>query len=132
MKRFTKEINIRYFDIDMNNHVNNSVYFTYMENARTELLMDDFLAAKKDGLTFVVSETSCKYYKPIRLGDSIICEMVFTLKRKVQFLVTYTFKDKTTQEIFAEGDTMVVMINESKNRPVAVPQAFINSYVNVD
>ncbi|GAF05139.1 acyl-CoA thioesterase [Saccharicrinis fermentans] len=130
MKIFTQPINIRFFDIDMNHHVNNSVYFTYMENARTELLMDEFLGCKEQGLTFVISETSCKYKNPMRLGDRVICEMVFTLKRPVQFEVTYTFKNKDSNQVYAVGYTLVVMINEAKNRPVPIPQEFIDLYVN--
>ncbi|MGQ1787886.1 MULTISPECIES: acyl-CoA thioesterase [unclassified Saccharicrinis] len=130
MKKFTQPVNIRFFDIDMNHHVNNSVYFTYMENARTELLMNEFLRCREQGLTFVISETSCKYKNPIRLGDCVLCEMVFTMVRAVQFNVSYTFKNKHSNEVYAVGDTLVVMINEAKNRPVPVPQEFIAKYVN--
>ena len=131
MKKFVQPIEIRFFDIDMNNHVNNSVYFTYMENARTNLLMDDFLACKDNGLTFVISETSCKYLNPIRLGDKVVCEMEFKLKRAVQFNVTYTFKNKDNNQIYAIGNTLMVMINESKNRPVPVPEKFICEYITI-
>ncbi|MCW3807097.1 acyl-CoA thioesterase [Plebeiibacterium marinum] len=127
---FIQPVNIRYFDIDMNHHVNNSVYFTYMENARTELLMDDFLKYKKDGLTFVVSETSCKYKQPMRLGDHVVCELVFTQLREVQFLVEYTFKNADTGEIYAIGDTKIVKINEDKNRPVPLSKEFVENYMN--
>ncbi len=130
MKKFVQPIEIRFFDIDMNNHVNNSVYFTYMENARTNLLMDDFLAWKADGLTFVISETTCKYASPMRLGDQVICEMEITLKRAVQFNVTYTFKNKLTKQVYAIGNTLMVMINEAKNRPVPIPKKFIQDFIN--
>ncbi len=130
MKKFVQPVNIRFFDIDMNMHVNNSVYFTYMENARTELLMDVFLQCKKEGSTFVVSETSCKYKNPMRLGDHAICELVFTLKRSVLFTVEYTFKNAETGLIYAVGDTKIVMINEEKNRPIPIPVFIINEFMN--
>ncbi len=114
----------------MNMHVNNSVYFTYMENARTELLMDDFLRCKKEGKTFVISETSCKYKNPMRLGDNAVCEIVFTINRSVMFLVEYTFKNADSGLIYAVGDTKVVMINESNNRPIPVPQYLIDNFMN--
>jgi len=130
VKKFTLPVNIRFFDIDMNMHVNNSVYFTYMENARTELLMDDFLKCKKEGNTFVISETSCKYKNPMRLGDKAICEIVFTINRSVQFTVEYTFKNADSGLIYAVGDTKVVMINEKSNRPIPVPQYLIDNFMN--
>ncbi len=130
MKKFIQPVNIRFFDIDMNMHVNNSVYFTYMENARTELLLDDFLKCKKEGKTFVISETSCKYKNPMRLDDHVVCEIVFTVKRSVQFNVEYTFKNKDTGLIYAIGDTKVVMINEARNRPIPIPQYLIDNFMN--
>jgi acyl-CoA thioester hydrolase len=130
-KRFVKPINIRFFDIDMNQHVNNSVYFTYMENARTELLLDEFIRSKAQGFTFVITETSCKYLKPMRLQDNVVCEMIFELTRAVQFKVIYTFKNEITGETYAIGDTLVVMINEGKNRPVPLPQDFIDKYITI-
>ncbi|SMO66083.1 acyl-CoA thioester hydrolase, YbgC/YbaW family [Saccharicrinis carchari] len=130
MKKFLQAIDIRFFDIDMNQHVNNSVYFTYMENARTELLMDEFLRCKKHGLTFVVTEATCRYYQPMHLGDKVVCEMVFELTRAVEFTVTYTFKNQKNGEIYAVGKTWLAMINEAKNRPVAIPKVFIDTYVN--
>lgn len=130
MKRFKQPVNIRFFDIDMNQHVNNSVYFTYMENARTELLLDEFLRSKEQGFTFVISESSCKYLHPMRLGDNVTCELVFTLARAVRFDVTYIFKCRNTDLVYAEGITKVVMINEAKNRPIPIPQSFIDSFIN--
>ncbi len=131
MKSFLQPIEIRFFDIDMNNHVNNSVYFTYMENARTELLMDEFLRCKAHGLTFVVTEASCKYYQPMHLGEKVVCEMVFELTRPVQFVVTYTFKNQKSGEAYAMGKTWLVMTNEAKNKPVAIPKVFMDTYINI-
>jgi len=58
------DINIRFFDLDANNHVNNSVYFTYMEEARTKLLLEQFLKLQEEGIYFVVNEANCKYKRP--------------------------------------------------------------------
>lgn len=131
MKNFTQAIEVRFFDIDMNNHVNNSVYFTYMENARTELLMDEFLRCKSQGITFVVTESSCKYYHPIHLGDKVICELSFELTRPAQFVVNYTFKNTVNSRIYAEGKTLLAMIDEARNRPILIPQTFIINYIQI-
>lgn len=121
------EINVRFFDIDMNNHVNNSVYFTYMENARTELLMEDFLAYKQQGILFVVAEASCKYKKPIRLNDKVVAELHFEFSGALHFNVIYYFKNSDGL-LYAEGITKLAMINEKNNRPIPIPQALIGKY----
>jgi len=122
------EIAVRFFDIDMNNHVNNSVYFTYMENARTELLMDDFLAYKEQGILFVVAEASCKYKKPIRLNDKVIAELHFEHGGALHFTITYYFKN-AEGILYAEGITKMAMIDEKRNRPIAIPIALIDKYM---
>ena len=68
----THEISVRFFDLDANNHVNNSVYFTYMEEARTKLLMEQYLHCRQHGVHFVVAEASCKYKRPIGLNDRVL------------------------------------------------------------
>ena len=123
------EIEVRFFDIDMNNHVNNSVYFTYMENARTELLMEDFLAYKEHGILFVVAEASCKYKKPIRLNDNVIAELHFDFSGALHFNVVYYFRNEHGL-MYAEGITKLAMIDEKTNRPIRIPQALINKYTS--
>ena len=54
MKKYKLPVPIRFFDVDMNHHVNNSVYFTYMENVRTEVFMQEFLTYQQKGIQFVV------------------------------------------------------------------------------
>jgi len=52
----------------MNNHVNNAVYFTYMENARTELLRTDDVKLYAEGKTILVMVDQTAN-KPIVIPD---------------------------------------------------------------
>ncbi len=122
------DIPIRFFDIDMNNHVNNAVYLTYMENARTDLLMEDFLAYMNNGILFVVAEANCKYKRPIRLNDKVTCHLQFELTGALHFTLTYLFKNPEGM-LFAEGKTKMAMINEQSNRPIVIPEELINKYL---
>lgn len=122
------DIPVRFFDIDMNNHVNNAVYLTYMENARTDLLMHDFLSYQKQGILFVVAEANCKYKRPIRLNDKVKCHLSFELTGALHFTLSYLFKNEEGV-LYAEGKTKMAMINESTNRPIKIPQELVDSYV---
>ena len=113
-------IEVRFFDLDANNHVNNSVYFTYMEEARTKLLMKPYLQLKEKGIQFVVVEATCKYKKPIKLNDEVKIEMTLQPTRRVSFEVLYTFINPEG-EIYAEGKTVMACFNEKTQRPVAIP-----------
>ena len=123
-------IPIRYRDIDMNHHVNNAVYFTYMENARSHLLLEDMLTYHAQGLQFVVAEANCKYKRAIRLDDSVECEMSFHPLRPTSFDIRYHFKHAGNGDTFAEGMTRMVLFNEKTGRPMALPDWFTEKYLS--
>ena len=128
MKIYTIPVHIRFFDIDLNHHVNNAVYFTYMETARTELFMDDFVEYHNRGIIFVVSEAFCKYRRPIQLHDRLICELQLELTGMLHFTITYLFKDAETDVLYAEGTTKMVMLDEQTNRPIRIPEEFLQKH----
>ena len=68
--RFSCPIAIRYRDIDMQQHVNNAVYFTYLETARVSYLRQvmgwngDWLA-----VGMILAHAEMDYRMPLVLGD---------------------------------------------------------------
>jgi len=122
-------IEIRYRDIDMNHHVNNAVYFTYMENARTAILMEDMLKYHAEGFQFVVAEASCKYIRPILLDEHIVCHVSFIPVRPTSCDIRYQFSNEDTGLVHAEGNTRMVLFNSNSGRPVVMPDWFTNKYL---
>ncbi len=110
----------------MNKHVNNAVYFTLMENARTELLLDDFIAYQDLGLIFIITEASCKYKRPILLDDSIMCDMQFKMASTLKLSVTYSFRNTESGNIHAEGLTTMVLLKQETYKPVVIPEEMIS------
>ncbi len=123
-------VRIRFFDIDINQHVNNAVYFTYMENARIELFMEEFVEYHNRGIMIIVAEAFCKYRRPIRLHDNVVCELRVTLTGAFHFTITYLFKDAETDVLYAEGTTKMVMLHEQTNRPIRIPEEFIQKHMH--
>lgn len=123
------QIHIRYRDMDMNHHVNNSVYFTYMENARSAVLLNDMLKYNEEGIQLLVSEANCKYKRPILLTDSIVCQVSFAPVRPTSFDILYAFRNDETGSIHAEGSTRMVLYNSISGRPMAIPQWFTEKYL---
>lgn len=122
-------IEIRFSDIDMNQHVNNAVYFTYMENARSAVLMEEMLKAHQEGIQFVVAEASCKYIRPIRLNDEIVCMVSFIPVRPTSCDITYEFLNVESGQTCAKGSTRMVLFNANNGRPMAIPQWFTEKYL---
>ncbi len=124
IKKFTHYQAVRLFDLDINNHVNNSVYFTYMEEARTKLLFDQYLQCKENGIHFVVAEATCKYKIPIRIEDEVITEIDIQNIRGASFEINYTFKNPKG-DIFAVGKTQMACFDDRAKRPVRIPEGII-------
>ncbi len=129
MKKHSFPVQIRFRDIDMNHHVNNAVYFTYMENARSVVLLDEMIKYHTDGLQFVVAEAQCKYRRPIKLTDKLVCDVSFVPVRPTSFDILYLFKNEETGVKYAEGTTRMVLFNEKTGRPLAIPGWFTKKYL---
>lgn len=68
----TIEIRVRYHETDGQGHVHHATYLNYFELGRTELLRvagQDYASLEKKGLRLVVSEMTCRYFRPCRFGD---------------------------------------------------------------
>jgi|SRR5690625_4807548 len=67
---FSCVIPVKWGDMDALNHVNNAVYFQYMEEARAQLFQRAGLAmpAKKIG---ILAHLSCDFVKPILYPETI-------------------------------------------------------------
>ena len=68
--KFKTTIETRFADFDMMGHVNNAVYFTYMEIARTKYWANAIKWDwKKTGV--IVAKASLDYIKPILIDDKV-------------------------------------------------------------
>lgn len=115
------EVTVRLFDLDINNHVNNSVYFTYMEEARTKLLLNEYLYCKKNGVNFIVAEATCKYKKPIiNLQEQVLIKVDVQNLKRVSFDFIYTFTNKQG-DVYAEGKTRMACVNSNTHKPIRLP-----------
>jgi len=70
--RFSYPISIRYRDIDMQQHVNNAVYFTYLETARVGY-MQQVLGwdGNWQSISMIVAHAEMDYRAPLVLGDDV-------------------------------------------------------------
>lgn len=128
-KTYRVPMEIRFGDIDMNQHVNNAVYFTYMENARSAVLLDEFMRSHAEGFQFVVAEASCKYLRPVKLDDRLECEVSFAPVRPTSCDIHYRFLAAEDGKLYAEGLTRMVLFNANTGRPMPLPDWFIDKFL---
>jgi len=129
MSLYSIPIEIRFSDLDMNHHVNNAVYFTYMENARLAVLMEELVKYHNEDIHFVISEATCKYKRPIKLSDQLECEVSFVPLRPTSCKIKYLFKNVQSGVLYAEGSTQMVLFNANTGRPLPIPEWFTKKYL---
>ena len=72
--RHLTPITVRFRDIDAMGHVNNAVFFTYLETARVEYIRNVVLQTRSRDLSeagVILAEISCRFKAPIFYGQKV-------------------------------------------------------------
>ena len=64
--KFSIELPVQFRDLDVMGHVNNAMYFQYMETGRVELARKLGLVTEGFRGSFIVASACCEFKKPIR------------------------------------------------------------------
>jgi acyl-CoA thioester hydrolase len=121
--RFFYPIKIRYSDIDAQRHVNNTRYFTYMEQARVGYLMslglwrgNDF-----DQIGIILAEQACTYLKPITMQQEIEVGVRTEQMGSKSMEMRYCLRDVTSQQELATGSSILVAYDYQLAESIAIP-----------
>ena len=113
-------INVRYSDLDVMGHVNNSVYLTYFEMARVHyfgtLLGRDW-HWKKDGVVLVKNEI--EYLLPLFLHDVPEITVSTSHIGNKSFILDY--RVIVEGKLCAKGKSTLVAFDAENNATVAIP-----------
>ena len=116
-----ERIAIRWGDMDAMGHVNNTVYFRYMEQARIswfDTLIPADEAWKSTGL--VIANASCNFKKPINYPGTVEVRVLAGAPGGSSVATFYElFID---EELCADGAATVVFIDMEKQKPVRIPE----------
>jgi acyl-CoA thioester hydrolase len=115
-----ERIPIRWGDMDAMGHVNNTVYFRYMEQARIgwfDALVPEQEAWKSTGI--VIANASCNFKRPINYPGTVEVR-VFTGLPGGSSVPTY-YEMVVEEALYADGAATVVFIDMEKQKPVRIP-----------
>ena len=120
--KYKTAIEMRFADLDMMGHVNNAVYFTYMEIGRTKYWKH---AINWDWQTtgVVIGQASIDYLVPILLDDKVSMYVRTSRIGKTSFDLEYLIvKDANGKEITcSRGKTVCVAFDYNSQKPSAIP-----------
>jgi acyl-CoA thioester hydrolase len=120
----TNKIQVRARDIDIFNHVNNSVYLTYMEEARWKWFFAcGFQEKFKDGLAIV--EARLEFKKPITFPNEVIVETYAHTLGRTSFTVHHKLSiTEDPEKICTLADIKIVFFDLKTQKPIPIPDYF--------
>jgi acyl-CoA thioester hydrolase len=119
--RFTIRFPVRFRDVDAIGHVNNAVYFTYMEQARTEYWMQLFGLESLGQISFIVAHAECDFEQPAHFGHELEVTIRTSAIGNTSFVWEYEIRNAETSELFARGKTIQVYYDYSQRKKLPVP-----------
>lgn len=123
--RFSRDLQIRFNDIDILGHLNNTVYLSLFDTAKAHY----FEAVKGGNMNWrrvetVIANVNCSFIDPVLYGEDI---EVFTRCESLHeksFILRQVMVEKTTGTVKAVCDTVMVSIDVENKKSTPVPEAF--------
>lgn len=118
-------IEVAFRDIDAFGHVNNAVFFSYMEYARVKFaieLFDDTDLATESllDIPLILVEATCTYHSPALLSEKLVLGIALSRFGNTSFDLIYRFSGEDGR-LVATGKTIQVMYDYSLGRAFPVP-----------
>ena len=120
MGTYTADIDVRFRDIDAMGHVNNAVYATYIEQARTRYF-SDVLDADLSRVSTVLASISIDFRRPVELvdGEVTVTVDVADLGRAS---ATMVHEVRAGGEAAAEAEATLVSLDPETGDPAPIPE----------
>lgn len=116
-------IELRWRDLDAFNHVNNSNFMTYLEEARIrwfESLGEDWVT---DATAPLLAAVQMNYRQPIPYPGSIVVELTADRVGTTSVTLGHRITSADGAVLHADGHVVMVWIDRGSGRPVALPDA---------
>jgi acyl-CoA thioester hydrolase len=121
---FVHRLEARFRDCDPMGHVNNAVYFTFLEQARFahwRSLWGFGTPQLPPGLPGVIlAHAEMDYLRPVRYGDTIEVQLRVVELGRTSFKYEYLIADSEGRAV-AKARTVQVMYDYTAEKPVPIP-----------
>ena len=113
---------IRWGDMDAMNHVNNTVYFRYMEQARIEWLESlGYGTGQHTEEGPVIVNAGCTYLVPLVYPGNVEVRMFIGHPGRSSLPTHYELRLQGNEKLYATGDAKMVWINPASGRSIPLP-----------
>ena len=124
---FTTRLAMRWGDMDALGHLNNAVYLTYFEQARTDWLLalpdPHELWTPEQGP--VVAHAAVTYKRPIVHPATVVVRLLCEAPRRSSVVFHYEVTTEAAPDVLcATGETTIVWVRYATGRPISLPARF--------
>ena len=124
MTRFTTDIQMRFRDIDGMGHVNNAVYLSYVELARTQFYMHQANKRTLDEIDFILARVEVDFESQATWGDQIQVAVWPSKIGNSSFTLSYEVKEKRSGRILARAKSVLVSYDYETRKSKPIPDEF--------
>ena len=119
---FEMTIPIRWGDMDAMNHVNNTIYFRYLESCRIERMRSINALPNPKGEGPVIVNAFCNFYKQLEYPGDVLVKMYTSDPARTTF-ETWATLELTNQPgvIYAAGGATTIWVNFPQQKSMDLP-----------
>lgn len=131
---FRCAVPVRWGDLDAQNHVNNTVFFRYFEEARVQLFRQAGLTLAQNKIG-ILAHASCDFLIPVLYPATVVVQLVLARvgQSSMEFDVSIESQDNP-DVVYAKGKNVIVGADASTSRSTpwtsselaAFAQCFVN------
>ena len=113
------EQSVAWGDMDAFGHVNNVMYYRYIESARIRY-MDELNIFQQDVYT-VVAPNQCKYIRPVFYPDQLKIGVRVEEMRNSALRMSYLLWSEAQQTVVALSEAVIVCVNKENMNKTEIP-----------
>ncbi|MDP9121965.1 MAG: acyl-CoA thioesterase [Acidobacteriota bacterium] len=115
------DVEVRFRDLDSLRHVNNAVFFTYLEMAREAYWNVAGRRLDLDGFGFILARAECDFRAPILAGSAVRVRIRCPRLGGKSWDYEYRVEDRESGALFAEARSVQVYYHFPSGRTHPVP-----------
>jgi acyl-CoA thioester hydrolase len=117
-------LSVRWRDLDAFNHVNNSKFLSYLEEARLRWMMSLPGEWIDENVAPVVAAATINYRRPIAWPNEIVVELFVERLGNTSLTIGHRILDASNDAtLYADGHVVMVWIDRQRGQAAALPDA---------
>ena len=114
-------LEVRFGDVDAFGHVNNAVFFSYVEQARVRYLMDALQIEGIQRLPLILARVEMDYRTPVFFGEPLEVTSRVEWIGRTSFGMNHSVLSGHDLHVAAESQTVLVAYDYEAGHPMPVP-----------